>query len=74
MLFEFWEQYLRRLEGPVATQVWGRCLQFFKDIIGTFREFKLPVFYSLRYVDHDTSPRMPALTFIAGALPFLRTS
>ena len=48
MLFEFLEQYLGRLEGPLAVQVWGRCLQFFKDLLATFREFKLQVFHGLR--------------------------
>lgn len=48
MLFEFFEQYLDRLEGPLAVQLWGRCLQFFKDLLGTLREFKIQVFYALR--------------------------
>jgi hypothetical protein len=48
MLFEFLEQYLQRLEGPLAVQVWGRCLQFFRDLLITFREFKVQVFHALR--------------------------
>ena len=48
MLFEFFEQYLERLEGPLAVQIWGRCLQFFKDLLASFREFKVQVFFALR--------------------------
>ena len=50
MLFRFLEQYLRRLEGPLALQVWGRYLQLVKDLVGSTREFKAPNFPALRSV------------------------
>ncbi|KAI0690744.1 Dopey, N-terminal-domain-containing protein [Cytidiella melzeri] len=47
-LFEFLEQYLHRLEGPLAIQVWSRLMQLCKDFAGASREFKLQIFSSLR--------------------------
>ncbi|KAF8215761.1 Dopey, N-terminal-domain-containing protein [Mycena galopus ATCC 62051] len=48
VLFKFLEQYLRRLEGPIALQVWGRFLQLVKDIFGSTREFKAQTYPTLR--------------------------
>lgn len=48
MLFNFLEQYLRRLEGPLAIQVWGRFLQLVKEIIGGTRDYKVQNFPALR--------------------------
>lgn len=50
VLFEFLEQYLQRLEGPLAVQVWGRFLQLSKEIAGSAREFKPQYFPVLRQV------------------------
>lgn len=47
-LFDFFEQYLRRLERPLAVQVWGRLLQLCKDLTTAFRDFKPPVYCALR--------------------------
>ncbi|THH33130.1 hypothetical protein EUX98_g1019 [Antrodiella citrinella] len=47
-LFEFLEQYARRLEGPVAVQVWSRFSQLAKDIGSNLREFKIIAFATLR--------------------------
>ncbi|KAI0803164.1 Dopey, N-terminal-domain-containing protein [Irpex lacteus] len=47
-LFDFLEQYLSRLEGPLAVQVWSRLVQLCKDFTGTSREFKPQAFNSLR--------------------------
>lgn len=48
VLFKFLEQYLQRLEGPLALQVWGRFLQLAKEIIGNARDFKVYNFLALR--------------------------
>ncbi|KIK71711.1 hypothetical protein GYMLUDRAFT_33858 [Collybiopsis luxurians FD-317 M1] len=48
ILFKYLEQYLRRLEGPLALQVWGRFLQLAKDIAGSTRDFKPQTFPTLR--------------------------
>ncbi|KAJ6623058.1 Dopey, N-terminal-domain-containing protein [Mycena sp. CBHHK59/15] len=48
VLFKFLEQYLRRLEGPLALQVWGRFLQLVKDISGSTRDFKPQTYPALR--------------------------
>lgn len=47
VLFKFLEQYLRRLEGPLAVQVWGRFLQLVKDVSGSTRDFKAQNFPAL---------------------------
>ena len=48
-LFEFLEQYLQRLEGPLAIQVWGRFVQLSKDMVASSKEFRPPTYYTLRY-------------------------
>ncbi|KAJ7103154.1 Dopey, N-terminal-domain-containing protein, partial [Mycena belliarum] len=48
VLFKFLEQYLLRLEGPLALQVWGRFLQLVKDILPSTREFKPQTYPALR--------------------------
>ncbi|CAA7265849.1 unnamed protein product [Cyclocybe aegerita] len=48
VLFKFLEQYLRRLEGPLAVQVWGRFIQLIKEIISASRDFKLYNFPALK--------------------------
>ncbi|KAG5340493.1 hypothetical protein C0989_001400 [Termitomyces sp. Mn162] len=47
VLFNFLERYLRRLEGPIAIQVWSRFLQLIKDIVGSTRDFKIHNFAAL---------------------------
>ncbi|KAG1754714.1 Dopey, N-terminal-domain-containing protein [Suillus paluster] len=47
VLFNFLEQYLRRLEGPLALQVWGRFMQLAKDLASS-RDFKVQVFLALK--------------------------
>ncbi|OBZ78644.1 Protein dopey-1 [Grifola frondosa] len=47
-LFDFLEQYMRQLEGPLALQVWSRFLQLAKDLAASFKEFKPQAFPSLR--------------------------
>jgi hypothetical protein len=49
ILFRFLEQYLRRLEGPLATQVWSRYIQLAKEILGSSRDFKACNFPTLRF-------------------------
>ncbi|KAJ6601434.1 Dopey, N-terminal-domain-containing protein [Mycena vulgaris] len=48
VLFKFLEQYLQRLEGPLALQVWGRFLQLVKDVFVNTREFKSQTYPALR--------------------------
>ncbi|KAF8963955.1 Dopey, N-terminal-domain-containing protein [Flammula alnicola] len=48
ILFKFLEQYLTRLEGPLAIQVWSRYIQLVKEILGASREFKIYNFPALR--------------------------
>jgi hypothetical protein len=50
VLFSFLEQYLKRLEGPVAVQVWPRVMQLAKDVSVTAREAKVQAYATLRYV------------------------
>ncbi|KAJ8084790.1 hypothetical protein PM082_003567 [Marasmius tenuissimus] len=50
VLFKFLEQYLRRLEGPLAIQVWGRFHQLAKDVAGSTKELKPLTFPALRCV------------------------
>ncbi|KAG2744495.1 hypothetical protein P692DRAFT_20837634 [Suillus brevipes Sb2] len=47
VLFHFLEQYLQRLEGPLALQVWGRFMQLAKDLASS-RDFKIQVFLALK--------------------------
>ncbi|KAK0466281.1 Dopey, N-terminal-domain-containing protein [Desarmillaria tabescens] len=48
VLFKFLEQYLQRLEGPLAVQVWGRFLQLTKEVIGGGKDYRLQSFPTLR--------------------------
>jgi len=48
MLFNFLEQYLQRLEGPLALQVWGRFMQLTRDLTSS-RDFKFQIFLALKY-------------------------
>ncbi|KAG9313948.1 Dopey, N-terminal-domain-containing protein [Chiua virens] len=47
-LFKFLEQYLSRLEGPLALQVWARFMQLAKDVASSTREFRSQVYLTLR--------------------------
>ncbi|CDO73123.1 hypothetical protein BN946_scf185007.g177 [Trametes cinnabarina] len=47
-LFEFLEQYMKRLEGPLALQVWNRFLQLTKDLLTTLRDFRPQAFAALK--------------------------
>jgi hypothetical protein len=48
ILYAFLEDYLRRLEGPVATQVWPRFSQLAKEVATNWRELKLQAYAMLR--------------------------
>ncbi|KAA1471434.1 hypothetical protein DENSPDRAFT_893964 [Dentipellis sp. KUC8613] len=48
VLFNFLEQYLQQLEGPLALQVWGRFLQLAKEVVSTAKDYKAQVFPVLR--------------------------
>ncbi|KAL0951843.1 hypothetical protein HGRIS_008504 [Hohenbuehelia grisea] len=48
VLFQFLEQYLQRLEGPLAVQVWNRFLQLAKELMAGAREFRLQTYPTLR--------------------------
>ena len=50
ILFNFLEEYLSRLEGPIAVQVWPRCMALAKDVAGNIYGYKLQLFPMLRYV------------------------
>ncbi|KAK7025465.1 hypothetical protein VNI00_015993 [Paramarasmius palmivorus] len=50
VLFQFLEQYLQRLEGPLAIQVWGRFHQLAKEIVGSTKDLKPQTFPTLRCV------------------------
>jgi len=47
-LFTFLEDYLRRLEGPIVIQVWGRCLSLAKDICNNTTLYKQQLYPMLR--------------------------
>ncbi|RPD65070.1 hypothetical protein L227DRAFT_519769 [Lentinus tigrinus ALCF2SS1-6] len=47
-LFDFLEQYMKRLEGPLALQVWSRFLQLAKDLLVSLRDFKPQAFAALK--------------------------
>ncbi|KAG2022683.1 hypothetical protein CC2G_000411 [Coprinopsis cinerea AmutBmut pab1-1] len=48
VLFQFLEQYLTRLEGPLAVQVWPRYLQLVKELSSGIKEYKPYHFPALR--------------------------
>jgi hypothetical protein len=50
VLFLFLDDYLGRLEGPIATQVWNRFVSLAKDIAANVYTFKMQVFPMLRLV------------------------
>lgn len=57
MLYDFLEQYLRRLEGPLVVQVWPRFTQLSKDFLASLREFKIQAFSAFRLVLYvDVTP------------------
>ncbi|EJF67133.1 hypothetical protein DICSQDRAFT_151482 [Dichomitus squalens LYAD-421 SS1] len=47
-LFDFLEQYMKRLEGPLALQVWNRFLQLAKDLLVSMRDFRPQAFAALK--------------------------
>ncbi|KIJ53578.1 hypothetical protein M422DRAFT_73885 [Sphaerobolus stellatus SS14] len=47
-LFSFLEEYLARLEGPLAVQVWGRFITLAKDITSNLTAYRMQVFPALR--------------------------
>ncbi|KAH7100146.1 Dopey, N-terminal-domain-containing protein [Auriculariales sp. MPI-PUGE-AT-0066] len=49
-LFTFLEEYLRRLEGPIVIQVWGRCLSLAKDICSNAAVYKQQLYPMLRCI------------------------
>ena len=49
-LFDFLEQYMERLEGPLALQVWNRYLQLVKDLLVSLRDFRPQAFAALKCV------------------------
>lgn len=50
IVFKFLEEYLRRLENPLAVQVWSRYIQLVKDILAASKDFKTSNFYALRFL------------------------
>ncbi|TFK70447.1 hypothetical protein BDN72DRAFT_887964 [Pluteus cervinus] len=48
VLFKFMEQYMKRLEGPLAIQVWNRFLQLVKEMTSVAKDFKIQNFFALR--------------------------
>ena len=50
ILFTFLEEYLAKLENPLALQVWTRYLTLAKDVTANVKEFRSQVFPVLRYV------------------------
>jgi hypothetical protein len=48
ILFNFLEQYIRRLEGPIAMQVWPRYMQLTKEIVSSVKDYKIQSFDALR--------------------------
>ncbi|KDQ31322.1 hypothetical protein PLEOSDRAFT_1102291 [Pleurotus ostreatus PC15] len=48
ILFQFLEQYMQRLEGPIAVQVWPRFLQLAKEVLGSARDFRAQTYPTLR--------------------------
>jgi hypothetical protein len=48
ILFNFLEQYIRRLEGPIAMQVWPRYMQLTKEIVSSVKDYKAQSFDTLR--------------------------
>jgi protein dopey len=48
VIFSFLEEYLSRLEGPLAVQVWGRCIALAKDVTGNVHGYKLQLYPTLR--------------------------
>ena len=53
VLFLFMEDYLSRLEGPIATQVWNRFVSLAKDVAANVYTYKMQVFPTLRSVKHS---------------------
>lgn len=51
ILFMFLEEYLLKLENPLAVQVWTRFLSLAKDIATNAKEFRSQSFPVLRYAD-----------------------
>ena len=45
----FLEEYLSKLESPLALQVWARYLSLAKDVAANVKEFRVQVFPVLRY-------------------------
>ncbi|KAI5120784.1 hypothetical protein M0805_002411 [Coniferiporia weirii] len=48
ILFTFLEEYLSKLENPLALQVWTRFLSLAKDVVANVKEFRSQVFPILR--------------------------
>ncbi|EJC98757.1 uncharacterized protein FOMMEDRAFT_170958 [Fomitiporia mediterranea MF3/22] len=48
LLFTFLEEYLSKLENPLALQVWPRYLSLAKDVAANVKEFRSQVFPVLR--------------------------
>ena len=50
ILYSFLEEYLSKLETPLALQVWPRFLTLAKEVAGNVKELRTQVFPVLRYV------------------------
>jgi len=48
VLFNFLEEYFKRLEGPIASQVWARYISLVKEVTSNVHAYKLQVFPVLR--------------------------
>ena len=71
-LFDFLEQYMKRLEGPLALQVWNRFLQLAKDLLVTMRDFRPQAFAALKYVLPRPCQSQSRSTVFPGVSPFWR--
>lgn len=73
-LFDFLEQYMKRLEGPLGLQVWNRFLQLGRDLLVSLREFRPQAFAALRYafLSYTVASGKPN-SITSGVSPFSRT-
>ena len=56
IIFLFLEDYLSRLEGPIATQVWNRFVSLAKDIAANVYTYKMQILPTLRSVSSVVRP------------------
>jgi len=67
VLFSFLEGYLCRLEGPLAVQVWGRCVALAKEVTSNVTAYRMQLYPTLRY-DHFLLSLLPADIFVDASM------